>query len=131
MRPAEIDLRIDELVLHGFAAGDRRRLGQAVERELSRLLEEGVAGGEIPRALTTDGALAFGDGGVIHLAAGSGPEAAGAQVARAVYRAISGVGPSRSASVGAASVASAVEAGSAATPSNVHLGAALPRGASR
>jgi hypothetical protein len=90
MRAAEIELQIDELVLHGFAAGDRRRIGRALERELARLLAHGAAGGAIPRALTTDGALAFGDGGVVHLAAGASPEVAGAQVAQAVYRAISG-----------------------------------------
>jgi hypothetical protein len=96
MIPVEIHLQIDELVLHGFAASDRRRVGDAVERELTRLLEHAATSGAIPRALTTDGALASGDGGVIHLDVGAAPELAGAQVAQAIYRALSGsVSPAR------------------------------------
>jgi hypothetical protein len=83
-----VDLRIDELVLDGFAAADRHRLGEAVERELTRLL----AGGARPRPLAGGGAPAL-DGGAFLLPAGASPEAAGVQVARALYRALGRVPP--------------------------------------
>ncbi len=40
MNPATIELNIEELVLHGFSPHDAFRIGQAVERELSRLFRE-------------------------------------------------------------------------------------------
>ncbi len=39
MKP-NIELHIDELVLHGFDHGDGHRVGEAVEKELTRLLTE-------------------------------------------------------------------------------------------
>jgi hypothetical protein len=38
MRPARLDLRIDELVLDGFAPGDEAGVRDGVQRELARLL---------------------------------------------------------------------------------------------
>ena len=38
--PRAIEIRIDELVLHGIAAADRLRIGAALEKELARLLVE-------------------------------------------------------------------------------------------
>ena len=82
----DVRLRIEELVLDGFAPGDRYRIGEAVERELSRLLaERGVpsalaAGGEAPRL----------DAGSFELAPGSGPEAIGSRVAATVYGGLGG-----------------------------------------
>ena len=35
-----IELHIEELVLHGFEPGDRHRIGEAIERELARLFAE-------------------------------------------------------------------------------------------
>jgi hypothetical protein len=81
MKPANVELHIEELVLHGFAAADRYRIGEMVERELARLFaEEGIpatlAGGlEAPHL----------DAGAFHVAANSKAEAVGAEVARAVY----------------------------------------------
>jgi hypothetical protein len=41
MKPqADIHLQIEELVLHGFAPGDKHAIGEAVERELTRLISE-------------------------------------------------------------------------------------------
>lgn len=40
MNPANIELHIEELVLHGFAPGERYRIAKGMERELSRLLAE-------------------------------------------------------------------------------------------
>jgi len=80
MRP--IDLHIEELVLDGFAPGDRHRIGAALERELTRLLaERGVPaswerGGEAPRL----------DGGTFEAKPGARPERVGAQIAQSVFR---------------------------------------------
>jgi hypothetical protein len=41
MRPARIELIIDELVLHGFAPGDRHAIGDAVQAHLESLLAAG------------------------------------------------------------------------------------------
>ena len=38
INPREIDLHIDELVLHGFAQGDRWNVGDALESDLQTLL---------------------------------------------------------------------------------------------
>ena len=76
-----IDLRIDEIVLHGFAPADRHRIGDAFQRELTRLLAaEGV-----PPAWASGGPAAQVDAGAFTVAPGARPEIVGAQVARAVY----------------------------------------------
>ena len=81
MKPKNIELNIDELVLHGFSPGDRYSIGEAVERELTQLLtDRGV-----PQSLERGREVASVDGGAIELATGSRSEAIGAQVARAVY----------------------------------------------
>jgi hypothetical protein len=81
MTAGRIELNIEELVLHGFLPGDRYRIGEAVERELSRMLtDRGV-----PQSLERDGEVASVDGGAINLTAGTTAEDVGAQVARAVY----------------------------------------------
>jgi hypothetical protein len=79
-RPA-IDLRIDELVLHGFEPGQRGRIGASVEAELGRLL----ASPEAAARLGGGSELARVDAGAIDVAADGAPRAVGAAVARAVY----------------------------------------------
>ena len=76
----DVRLHVEELVLDGFAPGDRHEIGEALERELTRLLEERglpptVTGSEWPRL----------DGGSFELAPGLRAEAIGARVATAVY----------------------------------------------
>ena len=81
MKPKNIELNIEELVLHGFSPGDRYRIGEAVEQELSRMLaDKGV-----PESLERGWEVAGVDGGAIEVTQGSRAEAIGAQVARAVY----------------------------------------------
>ena len=76
-----IELHIEELILHGFAPGDRYRIGDAVERELTRLfVEQGV-----PLSLTQGREVAHLDGGAFKVTSGSKPEVIGAHVAQAVY----------------------------------------------
>lgn len=80
-----IELHIEELVLHGFAPADRHRIGDAVQRELTRLLtEQGM-----PASLVQRGEMARLDGGAFEIARGSRSEAIGAQVAQAVYGGLS------------------------------------------
>jgi hypothetical protein len=79
--PSAIELHIDELVLHGFAASDRRTISAAVERELTRLIgEQGL-----PPAIRRGGERGRLDGGTFNLAAGAPAETIGAQIAQAVY----------------------------------------------
>jgi hypothetical protein len=79
--PHAVELRIEELVLHGFEPGDRHRIGDSVERALTRLFaERGV-----PPSLTNGGEVPRLDVGSFHLAVGAGAEAVGDQIARAVY----------------------------------------------
>jgi hypothetical protein len=78
---AHVRLRIEELVLEGFPAGDRYRIAAAVEAELARLFaEQGI-----PVGLSAGGAMSVVDGGSFDLTPGARPERIGAQVAQAVY----------------------------------------------
>jgi len=82
--PAAVELHIEELVLTGFAPGDRYPIGDAVERELARLLADrgvpGVDGASI--------ALDKVDAGKFKVAQGARPQAIGGQIAEKVYRQI-------------------------------------------
>lgn len=83
MKPSRIELHVDELVLHGFAPGDRHAIGEAVERELTRLLAERHV--EVPLIASERAHVNAGD---VHVAPGSKAPAVGAQVADAVHRGI-------------------------------------------
>ena len=78
MKPKSVSLHIDELVLHGFPPGDRRRVGAAVRRELARLLAE-----RAPEASAEKRTL---DAGSFALGADLRPEGAGRQIAGAVHK---------------------------------------------
>ncbi len=85
MKPMNVEVHIGELVLHGFAAGDRYAIGEAVERELARLLtEQGV-----PPGLAQGGEVARLDGGSFAVEPGLRAEAVGTLVAQAVYGGLS------------------------------------------
>jgi hypothetical protein len=80
MRP-NIELEIDELVLHGFGAIDRETLGLVVQQELARLLADGgVSGG-----LGQGGEVSRLDGGTFSVAAGARAEVVGTQIAQSIY----------------------------------------------
>ena len=76
-----VELHIEELVLHGFPPDYRHRIGDAVEQELSRLFtEQGVPpslsrGGDIPRL----------DAGAFEVEQDLGADAVGERVARSLY----------------------------------------------
>ena len=77
-----VELHIEELVLHGFAAHDRHRIAAAVQVELARLLAaEGQAS-----LLTGPLSLETVNAGAFKVQANAKPQAAGTQIAQAVYR---------------------------------------------
>ena len=77
----KIDLHIEELVLEGFRASDRHRIGAAVERELTRLLMERG----LPPGLAAGGETAKLDGGSLEMKPGGRAEGVGRQVGNAIY----------------------------------------------
>lgn len=84
MRPANVDLRIEEMVLHGLAPGNRYCISDAAERELARLFaEKGV-----PPSVMKGGEIAELDGGALEVARDSKAEAVGTQIAQTVYRSL-------------------------------------------
>ena len=78
----DIELHIEELVLHGFAARDRRQIAEALQQELLRLMSAEGAGNLPQTALLLERVNA----GAIQIQAGQKPQLAGRQIARAVYR---------------------------------------------
>jgi hypothetical protein len=74
-----VELHIEELVLHGFDPRDRHGIADAVQQELARLVaERGLS------AIRAPGDVARLDGGTIELDAARG-SVAGAPIARAVH----------------------------------------------
>jgi hypothetical protein len=86
MGVSRLEVQIDELVLHGFAPADRLRIGEAVQRELARLIGEG----DIARLARGRAEMARLDAGSFQVAAGGDPEVIGGQVARAVHAGLTG-----------------------------------------
>ncbi len=79
--PPSIRLHVENLVLHGFAPGDRHSIGAAVEQELARLLAEQPLPATLARSRTRERV----DGGSFRLANGAKPGAVGAQIAGAIH----------------------------------------------
>ncbi len=79
-----IELHIEELVLHGFDARDKDRIGSAVKDELARLLAE--RGAAIP--FERDGHLERIAGGSFTVREGESPGSIGVRVGQAVYEGI-------------------------------------------
>ncbi|HEY1166162.1 MAG TPA: hypothetical protein VGE90_13370 [Chitinophaga sp.] len=78
--PSNIELHIEELVLHGFQPGDRQRIGLAVQQELTRLFtEQGL-----PPGLSSGGAVPSLDAGSFQQAPNAKPAAVGQQIANSV-----------------------------------------------
>ena len=85
MKPENVELRIEDLVLRGFAPGDRYRIGVAMERELARLFDEQG----VPPSLAQGSEIERLDSGAFEVAHGSKSEAVGAQIAQAIYGGLS------------------------------------------
>ena len=84
MKSARIKLHIEELVLHGFAPGDRYRIAERLQQELGELL----SAGELPRSLHESRDVPQIDAGAFPFQPGSRAESVGTQVAEAVYGAL-------------------------------------------
>ncbi|GAC1356121.1 MAG: hypothetical protein NVS4B11_00440 [Ktedonobacteraceae bacterium] len=79
--PYNIELHIEELVLHGFSSADRHAIGEAVQRELTRLLtEQGIH-----PAMTQGHEAARVKGGTFNMQQGAKADTVGTQVAQSVY----------------------------------------------
>ncbi len=79
-----IEIEIEELILHGFAPGDRVSIGEAVQRELTRLLaEQGLA------SMNQNIEIARVNGGVFDVRAGSKSEKIGAEIAQSIFQGLS------------------------------------------
>ncbi len=81
MTPYNIELHIEELVLHGFAPGDRRAISAAIQHELTRLFAERG----IHPSLTRGYNAARLDGGAFNIKSGAKPESIGTQVTQSLY----------------------------------------------
>lgn len=81
-RPARIELHIEELVLHGLPTAHRFDVGDALERELQRLLSEH----RLPIGPVDVASL---DAGVLRVAKNARPQAIGTQLAQRVHEQLS------------------------------------------
>jgi len=76
-----VELHIEQLVLHGFAPSDRHRIGAAIQQELARLLaEQGI-----PPGLAQGKTIGQLDGGAFKMRADTPPRVVGAHIAQAIY----------------------------------------------
>ena len=82
MRPKDVELHIEELVLHGFSPADGRQIGDAVRTELARQLAENGA----PKLLARGGRITRVDAGVFDVSSDSRADTVGIQVAQSVYQ---------------------------------------------
>lgn len=81
LKPQAVELHIEELILDGFPRRDRHSIGDAVERELSRLIsEQGLSAS----SLEVDHLNA----GAFKASPNARPQALGTQIAGKVYRGI-------------------------------------------
>ncbi len=83
MKP-NIKLHIDELVLHGFAPGDRYAIAAAVERELMQLFtDQGTAA--LSHSLTENSDVPRLHAGNFQVAFGANAGSIGIQIAQAIH----------------------------------------------
>ena len=76
-----VSLHVETLVLDGFMPGDRHRIGEAVQRELERLVStQGLA-----PLLARENSIARLDGGAFQVAPSAKADAIGSQIAQALY----------------------------------------------
>ena len=85
INPTMVELHIDELVLHGFAPGDRYSIAAAVEHELSRLLSAQFAQG-LPESFAQSSEHEHVDAGTFNVSPGAHSNSVGSQIAQTVHR---------------------------------------------
>ena len=79
--PREIEVRIEELVLHGFEPRDRHSIAEAIERSLACFLAEK----DLAVAFLRNAELSVLEGRTFKVASDRDPEGIGAGIARAVH----------------------------------------------
>ena len=82
--PQSFDMYIEELVLHGFAAGDRHRIGEAIEQ----YVRKSFTGGPPPTLFRDQHHIDRIDGGTFHVTRGRTMESVAEQTAQTVLRAL-------------------------------------------
>lgn len=82
LSPESVDLHIEEMMLHGFPAADRYRIGDAVRQELSRLLAEPDG----TETLVQSGYRSMIDAGSIKVEPSMTPEAIGGIIAQSLHK---------------------------------------------
>ena len=87
---APVEIHIEELVLHGFAAGDRYAIAEAVQQELSRLLVVQVAAQGLPHSFAENSEHARLDAGAFNVAPSANSEEIGSQIAQTVHQGLTG-----------------------------------------
>ena len=85
MRRPNIEVHIEELVLHSFAPGDRYAIADAVRQELSRLLASQFGAAGLTSSLTNNSEMTRVDAGAFEVAANARSHAIGAQIAQAIH----------------------------------------------
>lgn len=88
MNGARVRLRIDQLALHGFAAGDAAAIALELQDRLGALIEDQG----VPTSLRRGGRIATLPSGRIAATAASEPATAGHEIARAIYNSLQGGG---------------------------------------
>jgi hypothetical protein len=83
MKP-DIELHIEELVLHGFRPSDRHRIGEELQLELARLLREK----DMPSLLEQGGEYPRINSGTIKIGPVSDGRHVGRRIADAVYESL-------------------------------------------
>ena len=81
IQPQSFEIHIEELVLHGFSPGDRYRIAEGVEREITRLLLDRGH----PSGLSKDRDIGRLDAGSFHVGSEDKPEVIGARAAQLIY----------------------------------------------
>lgn len=81
-KPREIELYIEQLVLHGFSRADRNAIAAGLQRELAHLIAQG--------GLPSHDHLSIQriDAGAFQIKAGAGAQNAGEQTARSLFRGV-------------------------------------------
>jgi hypothetical protein len=83
-----VEVHIEELVLHGFAPSDQFRISDAVQREITRLIAEQRMPGIIRTPLVIDRL----DAGRFKVPPGGRPESIGRQAAQSLHQQLSSPG---------------------------------------
>jgi hypothetical protein len=80
MRPPNVELHIEELVLRGFPHSQRYEIAEAVGRELESLLSQ-----RVPQSLGAGASIDRLDAGAFETKQAARPEAIGSGIAQKIY----------------------------------------------